>query len=40
MDVVWLLVGRSRQKPVAVGDGDNDWTGNPVNYGTFVEVDD
>lgn len=41
MEVVWLLVGRSRQKPWSVPDSDPGYSsGSYVNYGTFVEVDD
>ena len=41
MEVVWLLVGHSRQKPWAVADEDPGYSGGRhVNYGTFVEVED
>lgn len=41
VQVVWLLVGRHRQKPWAVPDGDAGYGGGQsVSYGTFVEVDE
>lgn len=36
--MIWVLVGPYQQKPYMVPDGNSAWSGEPCNYGDFIEI--